>query len=75
MMELIYQANFQKSDITCGFDFWERSYRFYDVWGARSMSGNMLRDWWFYPTFSKDPRDRARFYVGFPIQVSQISIS
>lgn len=71
IIELIYQARFQNSDITCGFDF-ERDGRedtkHYDIWVSRSISGNLLRDVSAHEAFYKDPLSRDRYNAGLPIQ-------
>eukprot|EP00842_Homolaphlyctis_polyrhiza_P003216 jgi/Hompol1/3896/HPOL_001657-RA len=67
-LELLYQTELQQTDITCGFDYWEYSFRFYDVWVARSMSGNMVREYFYQGSFVYDPPSRARYELGLPLQ-------
>ncbi|KAI8924536.1 cryptococcal mannosyltransferase 1-domain-containing protein [Entophlyctis helioformis] len=67
-LELIHQSEMQQSDITCGFDFWQYSFRFYDTWVGRTLSGNTVREFWYQGSFVYDPAARARYELGLPVQ-------
>ncbi|KAH6594574.1 hypothetical protein BASA50_006524 [Batrachochytrium salamandrivorans] len=69
ILELLYQAHMQQADITCGFDYWERTDKFYDTWVARTMSGNMFREYFYQGTFVYDPEARSRYELGLPVQI------
>ncbi|KAJ1340327.1 hypothetical protein BSLG_005029 [Batrachochytrium salamandrivorans] len=51
------------------FDYWERTDKFYDTWVARTMSGNMFREYFYQGTFVYDPEARSRYELGLPVQI------
>nr|KAJ3410404.1 capsular associated protein [Polyrhizophydium stewartii] len=68
VLELLYETENQESDMTCGFDFWKQPYWFYDTWVSRSLSGNVLREFFYQGTFVYDPEARSRYELGLPVQ-------
>ena len=69
VLELIHQSDIQDADMTCAFDYWEYRFRIYDVWVDRTLSGNIIREWFYQGSFNFDPPSRSRYEVGLPIQV------
>lgn len=72
ILELMYQSDIQKSDITCGVDFERKdrdSVQHYDIWVSRTINGNLVRDLQNLPEFHKDPYSRDRYQSGLPVQV------
>ncbi|KAL5039234.1 hypothetical protein BDV3_002616 [Batrachochytrium dendrobatidis] len=66
-LELMYQTHVQQADMTCGFDYWIRPDKFYDTWVARTLSGNMVREYFYQGSFAYDPASRSRYELGLPI--------
>ena len=71
VLELLHQHSFQKAHMTCGMDFHNDQFHYYDKWVGRSMTGNMLINSPTAKMFSYDEEDQKRFYESKPVQVSQ----
>lgn len=73
LLELIHQHVIQSADITCAMD-WQHTTKFYDLWVARDIMGEM-----FYPSsvmwgnsvthFPDHPLSKSRYEQRLPLQV------
>ena len=78
ILELIYQREYQEADMVCAMDwtFVGPTPSFYDVWVARSLTGDLFFDipasgsWdYAYNLFWDDPESQLRYKTGKSLQV------